>query len=279
MTITDIRELQDSPVETETIFGLEATRTFIVPWGQRHSFVRAKIEGTGEIYPYKPQSGAVAMRATIKPFGGVDELLLGGNYLTTYEAALITIEYRTRTSLDPQTTPGGGGTVGGSTLYSQSLEPNAEMIRLDPKDFAWKGPPMRLLEEGQEPSKLIVTFDYVLTLYRRLGVSYLAKELIGHVNDSPILALLIGMNFEPESLLFNPPSVQVHSGPDGFKELTVTYRFTYRKPNWNKFWNKTKPIPGTSPAVMGDWDEIVHAKEPNPVYKNYPLADFTVLTT
>ena len=105
--------------------------------------------------------------------------------------------------------------------------------------------------------------DYVFTRYNLTSLPTSILNLQGSVNEGQIDALLLGLSFGPQSLLFNPPSIRRTIDAAGVQKLTVTYRFSHRFSTWNKFWN----------IDSGEYEVIFIAGHGQ--YNNYPPSNYT----
>ncbi|MGO8752874.1 MAG: hypothetical protein ACLQNE_43580 [Thermoguttaceae bacterium] len=217
-------EIDGSPVEVGTLDNFRATVSLRCAWGDRYSL--AAEQAAFLLYPRLPGTLARCKSITIRPYTkcqGAD------SYGGTYEDALVVSEY-VWDRRSPQQDQNGD-------LFSESLEPTAEHLTLDPSCFQWSdGTP---LDQNEAPGLLIRGLDYVLTHYNLSAIPAAALTLVGCVNEATVSSYTLGISFPAQTLLFNPPTCQrkVMMGPSPNLTWTVTYRFTYKACGWNQFWN------------------------------------------
>jgi len=162
---------------------------------------------------------------------------MGSGSEAAYEKALVTVEYA-RTPAENQTSP---------DAFSESLEPTAEFLTLDPTKFAWlkQGDPAAIykLAENEAPGKLLRGLAYVHTRYNQTSIPADVQTLLGCINADAVIALTLGRTFEAHTLLYTPPTLIRTVNEEGIGTWTITRRFIY-KPNWedgsamgwNYFW-------------------------------------------
>lgn len=256
---TPCAEMNGSPVEVAGKDSFKATVTLRCTWANRYSLA-GEIAGWS-LYPNLSATGARARSISITPFTVVNNETPAQN--ASYENALVVVEY----VFDKDTPDEDGG-----TLFSESLEPTAQNLTQPWESFKWKSGPQ--IQAGEAPSKILRGLDYVLTKYNLSAIPAAALTLVGCCNDATVSASTLGLSFDAETLLFNPPSLQrtVTIGSSPSKKWTAAYRFTYKPEGWNKFWNARKSGgPG--------WDTL-QVKTPAGGYVDYdqyPPASFSGL--
>lgn len=156
------------------------------------------------------------------------------------------------------------------TVYDESIEPTAEMLTLPPNDFRWGSAAGEVLKTEEAQGRLELGLDYVVTLYNLMSIPASVLTLGGKSNDAPIVSKSLGLTFDTETLLFNPPKItrKISLGKTSFYTLQV--RYTHKPNTWNKFWRAGKnPTPG--------YDYIYHKDIAGTPYKNFPPASFAGL--
>ena len=278
-------ELEGSPTEAWTDTGFRATVKLSCLWAHRYWIARSILIRGGEYYPHRPQTGARAKKVEISPLGtvgsGGDGLtaypqslrsgalasLLG--HLTTYPRALLTIEYETP-ELDA----------------TETIEPVVEFRTLDHTKFVWGRVESYTTINGEQATRIVATGDRLapneapgklelgcdikVTLSGVRALPLAALELPGHVNDARVTFPRIGLYFEPETLLFHPPTAERRVLPDFSEAWRLSYRFSFRAEGWNRYWRQKTQ----------SWDPILvrgAGTEEWTEYKNYPLGDFSLL--
>ena len=273
------KELNGWPKQRQTRDGFFATRKVLCTWAnltdvENYFMSRAVDSGLGEIYPYKPDTGARAFDVSSEP---LPQSLMGeAANLATYGDAVVTVQYRTPRAQDPKLLE-----TGSSVIASQHFESASENIILSKDDFQWRtGGINKNIEAEEAPTKTLHSIVYVLTIYNRPYVPIAALGMVGSVNEFPVDALLLSIGdgdvvqFPAETLLLTSVNheTSVPSG-SGLSGLTgsVTYRMDFRLDTWNQWWR-----PGAGADGEGIFQPMYRVGHVAP-YKNYPLADFADL--
>lgn len=260
---TEFEELSGSPKESRDVNGFRHVRKLMVDWRFRHRLLNELLLGGGQIYPYDPYTLSRAKSATAIPFPGgrLSTLSPGVSQAKVhYEKALVTVTYESPRPGDPEDD-------GAGQLISEMLEPSAEFLTLDHTLFRW-GPVGAgdHLNEQEAPGRLVKTLDYVFTRYGVDTIPPAALTLLGSVNNQVLAANFLGVSFDAETLLYNPPTIERRTDTDGNTKMTIAYRFTYKPEGWNVFWrSKTQ-----------QFEPMFIAGNETP-FLNYQLGDFTTL--
>lgn len=246
----DVEEMADSPQESYNENGFSASVQLLCPWRNRFDVMQYVLAGASELYPHAPLTLARARTASSAPFQArVGQLNGSGGELAYYDKAVVTINY----VFDSQTESGG-------ELFSESLEPTTEFLTIDPSRLKWSNGDK--LKHEEAPGRLYRGLNYVLTRHNQRAIPPSVMYLPGCVNGGPFTAMLLGVTFAPETLLYQPPACQRSVSRDGTAGWTITYRLSYRYPGWNEFWN----------SATGKWDTIRNPN--NSKYYVYPLGNF-----
>lgn len=260
MAVISSEDMAGSPTEQWSQSGLIATRKLLVNWDDRFEAARTRLTWPGEQYPYHTDVLCLAHSVSMSPFPAKTMQHNTDSSRVKYDKAIVVINYKTPSATDPQDIDG--------EVISESLEPTAEFMTIDPSDFRWGSPDGDPLNEQEAPGRLIVGFDYVFSRYNAINVPNAAMALVGHVNGSIVPTQLLGLSYPIETLLYNPPTIQRTIDVDGDVTYQLTYRFTYKAEGWNRFWRPGKEGgPG--------YDQMFHIV--NGLYRNYPLGDFSDL--
>lgn len=246
-------EDQGSPVESwGGELGFSAIRTLRCSYSDRHTLAGQLLDddfGRGALYDPRPSTMARVLTVGIKPFAAKQE---GSGRIASYDTALLTVPYGFNQGED-------------ADLISESLEPTAEFLTLNFKEFQWDTEVKdkdKTLKEAEAPGRLVKGMDYVLTKYQQTGIPASVLTLPGSCNDAPITAETLGLTFDTETLLFNPPTLSRTINTSGNFFWTITYRFTFHPPGWNTFWRAKNH--GYEPIYRTGIGE----------YINYPPASF-----
>ena len=245
-------ELDGSPDERFTKNGFEVTSRLRCAWADRLTLakqLRGNVQQSqnlvvrfiGRRWPDFP--AAIVEDVSIKPFEGLSPLSPVGNK-TEYQFAELTVNYRVP---DGEESPSPDETVA-DTLVTENLRASAEFITIPKLDLFFDDTATKELEI--DGAKIIVTLDWVYKLHQLPEIPEGTFELIGSVNKNTMHSNKFNRNFEPETLLFNPPETDPVVTTNGDKAWNITYNFTYKPFGWNK---KVKP---------GEFVEVAGEKQP-----------------
>lgn len=249
-SIIDCAEEHASVNESMTLeTGVAAKVELRCNWADRF-LLMADLLATPRVWP---NGGFVvpprAATAASKPFPS--------QYLTVgqaceYEHAIVTVNYSHKIV----------------DTIAESLEPTAEFVTVDHKQFRWNdafGP--RLLE-GEAPGFLLKSCNLVRTFYNQPALPSNMLTLIGKSNSAIYNSTLLGLSFGVETLVFQPPTMNRTFTTTGTNGWTLQTKFSYKPQGWNKFWR------AAANNGQGDWAEIWHVNG-LAVYKPYPPGDFS----
>lgn len=151
------------------------------------------------------------------------------------------------------------------TLFSESIEPTAEFVRLDHRFFRWSsGVP---LTEGEAPGVLRRELKLVRKNFNEFAVPTAVLTLPGAVNNAPYTSSMLGLTFNSETLLFAPEPVDRTVTTAGSSGYNYTLAFHFKPNGWNKYWRPQSQ----------SWESIYLADGTE--YKSYPPESFASLLT
>jgi len=216
----------------------------------------ADILNSRAIYPKAPPEFVKKLRAktaSIAPFA--TDLVTDGQALG-YGHAIVTINYETSDRDDQD----------GEDSFAEEIEPSAEFITLDFKRFRWKEATGDPLQENEAPGRLVKGLNLVRTWYDvQFPLPGALLTLIGKVNEKNYASSLLGLTFEKETLLFQPPSIKRKVKSNGTMKADLTMKMSYKPETWNKYWRAKSQAYEKIFVNDTTWKE----------YKNYPTGDFT----
>jgi len=266
-------EENESPVENWTN-GLQATVTLRCKWSDRYEIAQDIVNNVRG-YPRRLSVGtgpqgqdefiAWCTGGAIAPAGKMDIADFSCEYtnMGDYDQALITLNYSSGGS------GGGGGSPGEGTIFVESFEPNAEMLKIPGEGFYYEGDKDEVpLTDQQSPSKLILSFDYIQTRFDLATIPPEVLTHVGSVNSKKIYSSLLGLTFAPKTLLFNPPTLNRSTDSQGTGKWTMTSRFSYRPETWFKYWW----------ALSESWVNIMRPADPDaepPETGDQPFENYT----
>ena len=265
-------EVVPSPTEAYDEESFSATRTVKCAWDDRHDFareLRGWIEGNWPNFVvhlphrYPPVPGAFVRSVGLK--GQAKSGAEGSDterisYADGY--AELSVGYSTKGQ-------GEGSNSGDDpiTLITESLEPAAEFISLSGKKLAFVAPPGDPNSEPAEDNDVTIlarSVEWVYTIHQITVMPAAFLNLVGFVNEYPVISHSLNFTFDSEVLLYQGATPRRIITTEGAEAWEMTLRFTARRFGWNKWW---KPGPGAD-------------DEPQPVYtsagqyKPFPQADF-----
>lgn len=153
-------------------------------------------------------------------------------------------------------------------LISESLEPTAEFVTVDHRQFRWNTALGPVLLEGEAPGLLVKGCNLVRTFYQLPSLPTDMLDLVGTCNSAPYVSTLLGVPFAAETLLFQPPTMNRTFTTTGTNGWTLQTKFAYKKQGWNKFWR------AAANSGQGAWENIWHING-TAAYKPYAPDDFS----
>src|SRR5262249_6087814 len=147
--------------------------------------------------------------------------------LIQYDQALLTVHYSVAQvgSLDSATDP----TTGEEILYTENFEPTVEYQELDHLGFAWGSELGPTLTEHEAPSRARRGMNLVRSVFNAPVAPGAVLTLIGKTNKDAYTSEVLGITFDPETLLWVPPTSSrtvVKSGP--FTSSSKGYNFVFK---------------------------------------------------
>jgi hypothetical protein len=248
-------ELDGSPVEEWLPNEFSATRKLICAWGDRNAIIEAAGADGGEVYPHNPGTKAYAYAASAEPFGGQAG---GGDGMSSYEKAIVTIKY-TNASNKPYRTSDG-------KYVTEQITPTAEYLQTSAKNLYWDSGHKQPLAEGEAPPFFYRSFTYTITFHHASAVPGGILGLVNCVNGGPMASYSLGFVFAAETLLFPAASAVRTIQLGKLNDWQITYHFAYKSVGWNSFWRNDPP--GFSP---------IYPKGSTQPYRQHPLANFMSL--
>lgn len=151
-----------------------------------------------------------------------------------------------------------------SDLIRETLEPSVEFITQDYREFRWTGgdpiPP------DAAPGKQLKYCRYIRTEMYLSSLHDDHFDLMGSVNDAAVTSTRLGYTFPIETLLYEPPRLEIVTDTTGAERFTLVKSFAYNPNGWNKFWRQSTQT----------WVGLETAA--GVAYKNYPPEDFSNIT-
>ena len=158
-------------------------------------------------------------------------------------------------------------------LVLETLEGEVDGKRLDASRFLWSDPasppanPEFVVTPGESPVRQVNRMKWSREFIGLATLPVQLYPLIGKVNQAAFSSTVLGYTFQPETLRFNYPYASRTIRTDGATGWNLKLSMSFKEETWNKFWR----IQGGT----GDGGyEDIYIKN-GPVYKNYPLADFS----
>jgi hypothetical protein len=233
-------EENGSPTIEITTEGHRGTRILRCEWSDA---VKLATEVVNVLFTFStsPRIALYCQSAKIAP--APNSKNTGTGTRSSYGHALVTCTYETRRVT--YETPSG-------IKIAESFEPSMEYRQANHKILQWgtdvepEGENTIELKESESPGQPNRLMDYQITYYEQENVPAGILDVFDRVNSNIIYPQTEGLSqliFRPETLLYNPPSLN-HKITEGNKSLwDISYKFTYR-PNyhngvyygWNYFW-------------------------------------------
>lgn len=253
----DCSEVHGTRREVWTDQGMVASVDLLCDYANRFLLVADILENR-RVYPFSPSVEAPAAKSCAIQVGIGEQGTTVGQAIS-YSVSRVTVTY------DSSQT---------DSLFAQSIEPTAEFRIEDHKQFRWgydalipwdpaNGAP---LMEKEAPGKLIKGLNLIQEHYNVNSLDARLISGVGEVNEEEYTSPILGLTFEAESLLFNPPSLRQTINTAGEVTWTVRTSWTYKKNGWNKYWR----------AATQEYGFIYHYASDDP-YKSYTPSDISDL--
>ena len=240
--MVDVFEVDGSPTESWTAStGWKAERVMRCKWLER---VAALNQLADSVYPYIDGLTLYVVGAKIDPAPGQQSQGTSSSR-ATYEDALVTLTYGVPIAGETPLPPGGGPAV---EFATESLQGAAEFVTIDPKGLYWKDADEMGLTPEEAPGQLMKTLEYQYSRSNVVLIPAAVLDLVGTVNTAILTPTTPGMtalSFQPETLLYQPPTMSRRLTSEGASLWDLQFRFVYR-PNfdtdtgdalgWNHFW-------------------------------------------
>lgn len=205
-------------------------------WADRYALV-TDLLGFARSWPFASGSFPPrARRAGIKSFTG--QGYADGQGIN-YELATVSVQY----SNAIQSASGGGSSSGSSSagpydLFSEEMDNTVEFLQLPYEQFRWGAANGPAISEKEAPGQQFFSFKLKRTIFQVPGpLPTWLQELIGCVNENEYVSQVLGLTFDPETLLFMPTTTQRTISSDlTAGAFTVGLGFAYKPQGWNKYY-------------------------------------------
>jgi len=228
----DYEELQGYPQEHYGENGhFYAERRVKCLWADRHDVLIAVGQNGGELYPYWKPSGALATGAAILPLPlakmDKDTCKLEFPSEASYNYAVVVIKYSTYQMVKL-----------GGLLVTEELQPSQKLLNLDIQGLTWDdGGDEDAVQPGDSLTKLLPSFDYVVTYHNLDDIPAAAYIQVGKINSDPVTSHLLGLTFDVNTLLHTRPTVRRKFEPGTPNKMFLSYRFAFHPKTWQHFWD------------------------------------------
>lgn len=239
---------------------LTADVELMCPWADRYD-VLVNILKYALPWPYHISSPCRAVSGSIRPFvaRGTEVADAG----LSYDLAVLAVHFEAAED-------GGSDENGNTIVFSEQIAPASEFLTLPYEDFRWMGDsdqPTVPIKPDEAPGRLVRGLDYVVTWYNFSSIPAVVLTAPNHVNLYSVVSASLGLTFDAQTLLFQPPTVTRNVSFNDANRYQLQCRFTWRLGTWNKFWR----------AETGDYEYIYHKDAGGTPYLNFPTADFSGL--
>lgn len=202
-------------------------RWVLTAWADRYSLVDEKGAmngGAGELWPYRPNTGAYLHAARCVGHGRVS---FDASGLANYEGAMIELYYSTMAPVVFQN----------QYVITESIEPMKQHMTFAAEDYG--------LRWGATDGELIkgwlthvdCRMVYVLSFHNIMGGPVAALGYIGQCNAAAVATLTLGVTFNAQTLLHADPYIHRTIRPGFLPRYTLRYRWPFHPQGWNTKWN------------------------------------------
>lgn len=242
-------------VDFDAVTGdVSASVDLTVPWSQRWALV-GDLLNNGRPLPDYGVGAPIALKASVKPFG--EMIAFGQSFV--YSEAIVTVSYGIRKF----------ESVGPFDVVAESIEPQAEFRILPFRNFRWGSKTGVPLVEAEAPGKLEVKLMLVRQIFKvPTPLSPLALSATGAVHNAAYTSPLLGLSFEPETLLYLEPKFERTLRNNGSDGVNYTQQWAIKHSGWNKYFRTSS----------GAYEEIYLTTDAGTdPYKNYEPMDLSGL--
>lgn len=250
--------------------GPTASVTLECDWNVRFD-LRTDLMNNG-YWPFVPVGGYAPRVQSVEISPSPTDYTQDGQAID-YKIASLQVEYGMDESAGSNP---GGGSGGGRQLYTETFEPQLEVISVkgsvifvDLLGGDGTNPATQKILENP-PTVREYTFAIRRVFYNWISVPITFATLVGYVNDADVTFPSLGLTFAPETLLFKPRSSQRAVSTDGTPGYTVAVDFIFRREGWNKL-PFTKLDGSFDYLPMYKYDDTANVV----AFKPYTLGDFS----
>lgn len=191
-------------------------------WNNRWLLV-ADLLNNSRVLPSYGVGAPVALKAAVVPEGA--HVTLGQGLV--WDMAKVTVSYGHKKFEQ----------IGPYDIVSESLEPMAEFKRLPWQNFRWGSKTGTPIIQDEAPGKLEVKLNLVRQIFKvPTPLDPLVLTAAGKCNDAAYTSNLLGLTFEPETLLYLEPKFERSIRNDGSDGVNYTQTWSFKPTSWNKFW-------------------------------------------
>jgi len=222
-----------------------AERKLKCAWEDRYQVLQDLGGNGGQLYPYDILTDAYARGATIVPFGAMnaDET---STPIAAYNDAIVTIKYSTD----------GAVVKLGTKWVTEELQPTAKLMNVNWEGETWVKSGNPPVVAADNITRLETAFDYVVTYYHLLAFPAAAVTQVNKINSDSVASYLLGLTFNPETLLHTRPVITRTYDPGIRSTFRLVYRFSFNPHEWNKHWK----------------DDDYYETTGDPLYPKFPFA-------
>ncbi len=223
-------------------------------WGLRWGLVNDLL-GNARPLPDYGVGAPIALKAAVSSWG--DQFTIGQSI--AYSDATVKVSYGIRRH----------ETVGPFDIVAESIEPQAEFRILPHHNFRWGSKTGRPLVEAEAPGKLEVKLMLVRQIFKvPTPLNILTLTATGAVHDAAYTSPLLGLSFDPETLLYLEPKFERTLRNNGSDGVNYTQQWAIKHTGWNKFFR----------AETNAYEEIYCTTDAgSDPYKNYRAEDLSGL--
>lgn len=204
----------------------QGTRRLICDWDQRETLMYELDTWPNNRWPYNDgPSEALAYRVGVEPFGKQTN---EAGRTASYNKAKLTVLYgNVVQSFD-----------GGATFLSEWLDFYTEARELSHGIFRWtsnSGDPVR---QAEAPHYALHGLVYVARFHRMTNVPNWVLSRIGTCNSNPVAAIMLGLVFGAETMLYQAPKIRTSVRLGGLSTFDVTTSYRFHPGGWNTFFRE-----------------------------------------
>lgn len=226
-SLIDCTEENDSYGENVTLETREPRVTLRTDWNNRYALVN---DLQVNLRPWPHSGGLNPPRASSCVIRGAGvNGVVDGEQTLSYDFALVDVTYR------PFFQP--SDPAANYTAFTEVIQPFIEYRNVDHNLLRWGSPTGEPVARDETTATRLQRMKITRKYFRWEGpLPTLILDAQSKVNELQRTSALLGLPFQPETLLFSPGPIDRVIQSNGDSTLNLQLDFHYKEEGWNQFW-------------------------------------------